>query len=137
MKILLFGATGMVGDGVLHWLITSPCVDHVVAVSRKPLEVQHAKIGVVIEEDMFHLRNVDVLKGFDECFFCLGISSVGMNEAEYGNLTLDLTLAVARQLSPGNLRMVFEFISGSCSQRSFSRCGVPLPATARCGGSTL
>ncbi len=62
---------------------------------------------------MFHLRNLDVLKDFDACFFCLGASSVGMNEAEYRHLTVDLTLAVARQLSPGNPRMIFELISGA------------------------
>jgi uncharacterized protein YbjT (DUF2867 family) len=115
MKILLFGATGMVGDGVLRWLLTSPSVDRVVAVSRKPLVVQHAKVDVVIEEDMFHLRNTGFLKGFDACFFCLGASSVGMSEAEYRRLTVDLTLAVARQLSPGNSQMVFEYISGAGS----------------------
>jgi len=113
MKILLFGPTGLVGDGVLRWLITSPKVDQVLAVSRKPLVVQHPKLKVVIEEDMFHLRNADVLKGFDACFFCLGASSVGMDEAEYRRLTVDLTLAVARQLLPANPRMIFEFISGA------------------------
>ncbi len=115
MKILLFGATGLVGDGVLRWLITSPKVDHVLAVSRKPLAVQHPKLTVVIEEDMFHLRNIDVLKGFDACFFCLGASSVGMSEAEYRGLTVDLTLAVVQQLLPGNPQMIFEFISGAGS----------------------
>jgi uncharacterized protein YbjT (DUF2867 family) len=113
MRILLFGATGMVGDGVLRWLITSPSVDQVVAVSRKPLQVRHAKLDTVIEGDMFHLQLTGKLRGFDACFFCLGASSVGLNEAEYRKLTLDLTLAVARQLSPGNPKMVFEFISGA------------------------
>ena len=62
---------------------------------------------------MFNLQHVDALQGFDACFYCLGASSVGMTEAEYRRLTLDLTLAVARQLSPGNPHMVFEFISGA------------------------
>src|SRR5260370_35873516 len=115
MKILLFGATGLVGAGVLRWLPTSPNVDHVVAVSRKALVVQDTNLNVVIEEDMFHLRNLDVLKDFDACFFCLGASSVGMNEAEYRHLTVDLTLAVVRQLLPGNPQMIFEFISGAGS----------------------
>ena len=113
MRILLFGATGMVGDGVLRWLIASPSVDQVVAVSRKPVQVRDAKLEFVIEGDMFHLQHADALRGFDACFFCLGASSVGLNEAEYRRLTLDLTLAVARQLSPGNPRMVFEFLSGA------------------------
>jgi hypothetical protein len=112
MRVLLFGATGMVGGGVLRWLIASPQVDRVVAVSRKQLGVQHPKLEVVIEADMFHLKNIDSLKGFDACFYCLGVSSVGMKEAEYRHFTRDLTVAVARQLLPGNPRMVFELVSG-------------------------
>ena len=112
MKILLFGATGMVGDGVLRWLIASPKVSRVVAVSRKPLAVQHPKLETVIEPDMFQLQHVDALRDFDACFFCLGASSVGMSPEDYRRLTYDLTVAVARQLLPGNPRMVFEYISG-------------------------
>ncbi len=112
MKILIFGATGMVGEGVLRWLITSPAVNNVVAVSRKPLAVQHAKIEVVIESDLFHLRTAGTLNGFDACFFCLGPSSIGMSEAEYYHQTHDLTLAIGRQLLVGNPDMVFEYISG-------------------------
>ena len=112
MNILLFGATGMVGDGVLRWLIASARVDRVVAVSRKALSVQHAKLQTVIESDMFRLQNLDALQGLDACFFCLGASSVGMSPEAYRRLTYDLTLAVARQLLPGNPRMVFEYISG-------------------------
>jgi uncharacterized protein YbjT (DUF2867 family) len=60
MRILLFGATGMVGDGVRRWLITSSSVDQVVAVSRKPLQVRHPKLDTVIEGDMFHLQHTDM-----------------------------------------------------------------------------
>jgi uncharacterized protein YbjT (DUF2867 family) len=112
MNILLFGATGMVGDGVLRWLITSPKVGRVVAVSRKPLAVQHPKLEVVIEPDMFHLQRLNTLRDLDACFFCLGASSVGMSPEDYRRLTYGLTVAVARQLLPGNPRMVFEYISG-------------------------
>jgi len=77
MIVLLFGATGMVGDGVLRWLIASPKVNRVVAVSRKPLSVQHPKLETVIELDMFRLQHLDALRDFDACFFCLGASSVG------------------------------------------------------------
>jgi uncharacterized protein YbjT (DUF2867 family) len=112
MKILLFGATGMVGDGVLRWLIASPRVTRVVAVSRKPLAVQHPKLATVIEPDMFHLQHLEALREFDACFFCLGASSVGMSPEDYRRLTYDLTVGVARQLLPGNPRMVFEYISG-------------------------
>jgi uncharacterized protein YbjT (DUF2867 family) len=112
MKILLFGATGMVGDGVLRWLIAAPKVSRVVAVSRKPLRVQHPKVETVIETDMFHLQKVNTLRDFDACFFCLGVSSVGMRPEDYRRLTYDLTIAVAHQLLSGNPRMVFEYISG-------------------------
>jgi uncharacterized protein YbjT (DUF2867 family) len=112
VKVLLFGATGMVGDGVLRWLIDSPQVSRVVAVSRRPLSVQHPKLETVIEPDMFHLQHVETLRDFDACFFCLGASSVGMSAEAYRQLTYDLTLAVARQLLPANPRMVFEYISG-------------------------
>ena len=111
MNILLFGATGMVGDGVLRWLIASPKVSRVVAVSRKPLSMQHSKLETVIEANMFHLQCADALRNFDACLFCLGASSVGMTPEAYRHLTYDLTLAVARLL-PGNPRMVFEYISG-------------------------
>jgi uncharacterized protein YbjT (DUF2867 family) len=112
MDILLFGATGMVGDGVLRWLIASPKVSRVVTVSRKPLAVQHPKLETVIKPDMFHLQHVDRLRDLDACFFCLGASSVGMTPEAYRHLTYDLTVAVARQLLPGNPRMVFEYITG-------------------------
>lgn len=111
MKILLFGATGMVGEGVLRWRIASPKASRVVAVSRKPLAVQHPKLEAVIEPDMSHLQHVNTLWDFDACFFCLGASSVGMSPEDYRRLTYDLTVAVARQLLPGNPRMVFEYIS--------------------------
>ena len=76
MNILLFGATDMVGDGVLRWLIASPKVSRVVAVSRKPHAVQHPKLQVVIEPDMFHLQHLNALRNLNACFFCLGASSV-------------------------------------------------------------
>lgn len=102
----------MVGDGVLRWLIASPKVSRVVAVSRKPLSVQHPKLEIVIEPDMFRLQHLDALRDFGACLFCLGSSSVGMSPEDYRRLTYDLTVAVARQLLPANPRMVFEYISG-------------------------
>jgi uncharacterized protein YbjT (DUF2867 family) len=112
MNILIFGATGMVGDGVLRWLIASSDVTYIVAVSRRALSVQNPKLETVIEPDMFRLQHVAALRDFDACFFCLGVSSVGMSPEDYRRLTFDLTLAVARQLLPGNPSMVFEYISG-------------------------
>jgi len=121
MKILLFGATGMVGDGVLRWLIASPNVNRVVALSRRVLSVQHPKLETVIEPDMFHLQHLDALRDFDACFFCLGASSVGMSPEGYRRLTYDLTLAVARQLLPGKSSGAASAFSPSricCSEKS-------------------
>jgi len=73
MNILLFGATGMVGDGVLRWLIASPKVSRVVAVSRKPLAVKHLKPETIIEPDMFHLQHLIELRDFDACLCCPNI----------------------------------------------------------------
>jgi hypothetical protein len=123
MNILLFGATGMVGDGVLRWLIESPRVSRVVAVSRKPLTVQHPKLETVIAPDMFQLQHVNSLRDFDACLFCLGASSVGMSPDDYRRLTYDLTVAVARQLLPRNPRMVFEYISGEGADARSRQCG--------------
>jgi uncharacterized protein YbjT (DUF2867 family) len=111
MNMLLFGAAGMVGDGVLRWLVALPRVHRVVAVSCKEMSIQHPKLETVIEADMFHLQHTGALHGFDACFFCLGVS-FGMRADEYRHLTYDLTLAVARQLLPIDPRMVFEYISG-------------------------
>jgi hypothetical protein len=73
---------GMVGDGVLRWLIASALVDRVVCISRKPLAVSDPKLEIIVEGDMFHLQHANVLRGFDACLFCLGVSSVGMDAAE-------------------------------------------------------
>jgi uncharacterized protein YbjT (DUF2867 family) len=134
LNILLFGATGMVGDGVLRWLISLSKVERVVASSRKPLTLQHAKLAVVVvEEDMFQLQHTDALRDFDACFFCLGASSVGMSTADYRRLTFDLTISVARQLLPSNPRMVFEYISGegtsSESRQAWARVKAETEAT--------
>ena len=121
MNILLFGATGMVGDGVLRWLVTAPEVTRIAAVSRRPLAFQHVKVETIVEPDMFHLRHLDALGGFDACLFCLGSTSVGKTPEVYRNLTFDLTLAVAGQLLPRNPGMVFEYISGEGTDRQSHR----------------
>ena len=81
MYILLFGGTGMVGDGVLRWLIASPKVNLVVAVSRRALSVQHPKLETIIDPDMFHLQHADALRDFDACFFCLGSFRDGLADS--------------------------------------------------------
>lgn len=113
MRVLLFGATGMVGQGVLRECLLDARVSAVVAVGRSVTGQQHPKLSEIARADLFDLSPIEEqLKGFDACFFCLGVSSVGMNEAEYTRITHDLTLSVAGTLLRLNPGLVFEYISG-------------------------
>lgn len=114
MKILLFGATGMVGLGVLRECLLAADVEQVLTVGRTATGQQHPKLGELVHADLFDYRAVEArLIGFDACFFCLGVSSAGMSEAQYTNLTHDLTLAAARTLVRLNPQMVFTYVSGA------------------------
>ena len=114
MKVVLFGATGMVGQGVLRECVLDPDVKEVLVVGRTPIERSHPKIHEIVHKDLYDLSPIaSQLTGYDACFFCLGVSSVGMNEADYTKITHDLTLAVARVLAQQNPQMVFLYISGA------------------------
>jgi uncharacterized protein YbjT (DUF2867 family) len=113
MKILLFGATGMIGEGVLRYVLESQRVSQVTAVTRRPLSFQHDKLSVVIEQNMEHLSQLDELHPFDVCLYCLGVSAVGMSEEKYRQQTIDLTMRIVEQIAPLNPSMVFEYVSGS------------------------
>ena len=114
MKVLLFGATGMVGQSVLRECLLSPKVEAVLAIGRGPVGQAHDKLKNLVLADLFDLSGVeDRLKGFDACFFCLGVSSAGMTEADYRRITFDLTLSVARTLSRLNPGMTFVYVSGA------------------------
>ena len=114
MRILLFGASGMVGQGVLRECLASPDVDEVVCVGRKPLGQSHAKLAELVQDDVADLSALaKSLPGFDACFFPLGVSSAGMKEAEYRKVTHDLTLSIARQLHKANPKMAFVYVSGA------------------------
>jgi uncharacterized protein YbjT (DUF2867 family) len=113
MQVLLFGATGMVGQGVLRECLLDPQVTGVLAVGRSASGGQHPKLRELVQPDLFDLRTIETqLSGFDACFFCLGVSSVGMAEESYRRITYDLTLAVARTLARLNPRMTFVYVSG-------------------------
>jgi len=113
MKILLFGASGMVGRGVLRECLLDPGVDEVVSVGRSPVGQQHPKLRDVLHADLFRLEALENrLLGFDACFFCLGVTSAGMKEDAYRRVTFDLTLAVASFLAPLNPGMTFVYVSG-------------------------
>ncbi|HLF36261.1 MAG TPA: NAD-dependent epimerase/dehydratase family protein [Cyclobacteriaceae bacterium] len=112
MKVIITGATGMIGEGVLLECLAHPQISEVLSVSRKPSNVSHPKLKEYLVADFLSLKeNDDRLKGFDACFFCAGVSSVGMNEEEYTLITYDTTLHFARAVNP-NPRMSFIYVSG-------------------------
>jgi hypothetical protein len=121
MKItaIVTGVTGMVGEGVLHECLQHPDVDRVLVISRKPSGVIHSRLKEIIHSDFHDLSSIeDSLRGYEACFFCLGVSSVGMSEADYRHFTYDLTLHVAKTLSRLNPDMTFCYISGAGTSSS-------------------
>ena len=114
MKVILFGASGMVGQGVLRECLLDPAVERVLVVGRTTTGRQDAKLREILRPDVADLAGVeDQLRGFDACFFCLGVSSAGMTEADYRRLTYDLTLAVAQTLVKLSPAMTFIYVSGT------------------------
>jgi uncharacterized protein YbjT (DUF2867 family) len=114
MNVLIYGATGMVGQGVLRECLLAPDVAQVQTVGRTPTGQQHPKLKELVQRDLFDsLPVVAELAGFDACFFCLGVSSAGMTEADYTHLTYDLTLGVAQTLASLNPGMTFVYVSGA------------------------
>ncbi len=114
MKVILFGATGMVGQGALRECLLDPDVTEVLIIGRTATERKHAKIREIVHQDLYDLSSIaPQLSGYDACFFCLGVSSVGMSEADYTKITHDLTLAVAHVLAQQNPQMVFLYVSGT------------------------
>lgn len=114
MNVILFGATGMVGQGVLRECLLHPSVERVLVVGRTRTGATHDKLREIVLRDVADLSSVDAeLSGYDACFFCLGVSSAGMNERDYRRLTYDLTLAVAQALVRRNPDMTFIYVSGA------------------------
>src|SRR5688500_10815501 len=100
MNVLLFGATGMVGDGVLHECLADPRVKSVLAIGRSATGRTHPKLREHLRTEFFDYSDLaSELAHIDACFFCLGVSSVGMSEDQYHRLTFDLTLAAGRALA--------------------------------------
>jgi uncharacterized protein YbjT (DUF2867 family) len=114
LKIILFGATGMVGQGALRECLLDPDVTEVLIVGRSTTGRKHAKIQEIVHKNLYDLSPIaPQLAGYDVCFFCLGVSSVGMSEADYTKITHDLTVAVAHVLAQQNPQMVFLYVSGT------------------------
>jgi uncharacterized protein YbjT (DUF2867 family) len=113
MKVILFGATGMVGQGVLRECLLDPGVETVLAVGRRPTGRHHARLREIVHDDFLDFAAIESeLAGYDACFFCLGVSSVGMSEQRYRHLTYDITLAAGRTLARLNPGMVFVYVTG-------------------------
>jgi uncharacterized protein YbjT (DUF2867 family) len=114
IRVVITGATGMVGEGVLHECLLSPDVEKVLVVSRRPGGVSHPKLSEVILKDFFDLASVESsLGGYNACFFCLGVSAVGMKKSDYERMTYDLTMVFAKELVRLNPGMNFCYVSGA------------------------
>jgi len=114
VKVILLGATGMVGQGVLRECLLDPEVETVLTVGRSATAQQHEKLREIVHNDLSDLSAIEgTLSGYDACFFCLGVSAVGMTEEAYTRVTYDLTISVARTLAKLNPAMTFIYVSGS------------------------
>lgn len=119
MNVLLFGATGMVGQGVLRECLLDPGVSLVQTVGRSATGAQNPKLREIVHADLWHYDAIESeLSGFDACFFCLGVSSAGMNEAEYERVTFGITIAAAKVLCRLNPKMTFIYVSGAGTDSS-------------------
>jgi len=119
MNVILFGATGMVGGGVLRECLLDPDVQRVVSVVRAATGQQHPKLRELVHRDFHDFSSVEgELSGLDACFFCLGVTSAGKSEAEYTSVTYGITVAAAEPLARLNPGMTFIFVSGASSDSS-------------------
>jgi uncharacterized protein YbjT (DUF2867 family) len=119
MKVLLFGATGMVGQGVLRECLLDERVQTVLAVGRSVTGQHHQKLRELKHDDFMNVGKIaDNLSGYDACFFCLGVSSVGMSEEKYRKITYDITLSVAQTLVTLNPTMTFVYVTGTGTDSS-------------------
>lgn len=114
LKVIITGTTGMVGEGVLQECIRNPEVEKILLISRRPGGYSDSKITEIIHKDFYDITPVeDQLKGYNACFFCLGVSSVGRKESEYFSLTYTLTMGFAQKLANLNPDMTFCYVSGA------------------------
>jgi uncharacterized protein YbjT (DUF2867 family) len=114
MRVVVFGASGMVGQGVVRECLLDPGVERVLSIVRAPTGASDAKLEELVLSDFYDYGAVESrFAGYDACFFCLGVSSVGMSEADYRRVTYDLTLAAAKMLVRLNPAMTFIYVSGA------------------------
>ncbi|MCC6287367.1 MAG: NAD-dependent epimerase/dehydratase family protein [Chitinophagaceae bacterium] len=114
IKVIITGATGMVGEGVLQECIANPEVEKILLINRKTTGYAHPKIEEILHSDFNDISSiVEKIRGYDACYFCAGVSSVGMKEAQFTKLTYNLTLNFAKVLASVNPQMTFCYVSGA------------------------
>lgn len=114
MRIAIFGASGLIGQGVLLQALEHPAVEHVLSVGRRTLDLDHPKLRQLVHRDFLDFSSIaDQLRGLDTCFWCLGTASAGMREADYARITVDFTIAAAAVLRAENPSLCFCFVSGA------------------------
>jgi len=119
IKVIITGATGMVGEGVLMECLENPVVSKVLMVNRQHFDHRHPKLEEIILPDFLKAGSIkEKLSGYDACFYCAGISSLGMDEQTYHHITYEVTMAFARTISEVNKNIIFNFVSGSHTDSS-------------------
>jgi len=119
MNVLLFGATGMLGQGVLRECLLDPGVTQLVTIGRNLTGIQHPKLREIVHKDLLNYSTIESqLRGFDACFFCLGVTSAGMKEEDYERVTFGFAVAAAETLCRLNPTMTFVFVSGAGADSS-------------------
>jgi hypothetical protein len=114
INAIIFGATGMVGEGVLHECLKDPDIESVLVINRRSCRVNHEKLREIIHTDFLNISPIEYeLAGYNACYFCMGVSSIGKKEEVYTHLTYDLTMHVANTLVKLNPEMTFCYISGA------------------------
>ena len=119
IRAIITGSTGMVGEGVLHECLLHPDVESVLVINRRPCNVQHTKLKEIVHQDFADFSTIEKeLTGYNAGYFCMGVSSIGMNEETYRHLTYDLTMALARTLAKLNPDMTICYVSGAGTDSS-------------------
>jgi uncharacterized protein YbjT (DUF2867 family) len=119
MRVILFGATGMVGQGALRECLLDPKITDILAIGRSPLGRREEKLREIVRQRLEDITDIEEeLRGYDACFFCLGVTSAGSKQEEYRRLTYGLTVGVAQTLAKVNPEMTFIYVSGAGADSS-------------------
>jgi uncharacterized protein YbjT (DUF2867 family) len=114
MNVIIFGATGMVGQGVLRECLLDPVVERVLVIGRNPTGQRHEKLREIVHGDLLDFSAIESeLSGYHACFFCLGVSAAGLKEEQYSRVTYDITMVAAEALARLNPAMTFVYVSGA------------------------